>query len=275
MTNHLAASVDRTFPKRRALAPLDGSVLRAAVVGAALGAAVVLGMELRELTDRQGGLQASLRMALDYAAQRVQLVVGAENRHPLWQSPAEDVAPPRTPVSSSASSVTFTIGRNGVLSLQGVIQPGSASRLRDVLNAPAAPITTVTLDSPGGALNDAMAMARLIRQHGLATSVRADATCASSCPLILAGGTKRHVSRDATIAVHQFHSPGSLADPRQALSDAQLVTARISRHLDEMGVDPALWLHALDTPPRSLYVLSPEQMRAYRLVTDTRSLALN
>lgn len=275
MTNHLAASVDRTFPKRRALAPLDGSVLRAAVVGAALGAAVVLGMELRELTDRQGGLQASLRLALDYAAQRVQLVVGAENRHPLWQSPAEDVAPPRTPVSSSASSLTFTIGRNGVLSLQGVIQPGSASRLRDVLNAPAAPITTITLDSPGGALNDAMAMARLIRQHGLSTSVRADATCASSCPLILAGGTKRHVSRDATIAVHQFHSPGSLADPRQALSDAQLVTARISRHLDEMGVDPALWLHALDTPPRSLYVLSPEQMRAYRLVTDTRSLALN
>lgn len=275
MTNHLAASVDRTFPKRRALAPLDGSVLRAAVVGAALGAAVVLGMELRELTDRQGGLQASLRMALDYAAQRVQLVVGAENRHPLWQSPAEDVAPPRTPVSSSASSLTFTIGRNGVLSLQGVIQPGSASRLRDVLNAPAAPITTITLDSPGGALNDAMAMARLIRQHGLSTSVRANATCASSCPLILAGGTKRHVSRDATIAVHQFHSPGSLADPRQALSDAQLVTARISRHLDEMGVDPALWLHALDTPPRSLYVLSPEQMRAYRLVTDTRSLALN
>ncbi|MCC5780117.1 hypothetical protein H7H48_13725 [Nitratireductor sp. B36] len=275
MTNHLAASVDRTFPKRRALAPLDGSVLRAAVVGAALGAAVVLGMELRELTDRQGGLQASLRMALDYAAQRVQLVVGAENRHPLWQSPAEDVAPPRTPVSSSASSLTFTIGRNGVLSLQGVIQPGSASRLRDVLNAPAAPITTITLDSPGGALNDAMAMARLIRQHGLSTSVRANATCASSCPLILAGGTQRHVSRDATIAVHQFHSPGSLADPRQALSDAQLVTARISRHLDEMGVDPALWLHALDTPPRSLYVLSPEQMRAYRLVTDTRSLALN
>lgn len=275
MTSHLAASVDRTFPKRRALAPLDGSVLRAAVVGAALGAAVVLGMELRELTDRQGGLQASLRMALDYAAQRVQLVVGAENRHPLWQSPAEDVAPPRTPVSSSASSLTFTIARNGVLSLQGVIQPGSASRLRDVLNAPAAPITTITLDSPGGALNDAMAMARLIRQHGLSTSVRANATCASSCPLILAGGTKRHVSRDATIAVHQFHSPGSLADPRQALSDAQLVTARISRHLDEMGVDPALWLHALDTPPRSLYVLSPEQMRAYRLVTDTRSLALN
>ncbi|WP_292898055.1 hypothetical protein [Nitratireductor sp.] len=269
------ATADWAFAIKRAITPVNGSVLRAAVVGAAIGAAVVLGMELRELTDRQGGLKASLRLALDHAAQRVQTVAGSENRHPLWQRPAEDTAPPRRPVSSSASGLIFTTGRNGVLSLKGVIQPGSASRLRDVLTASALPITTVTLDSPGGALNDAMAMARLIRQRGLATRVEAGATCASSCPLVLAGGAERHVGRNATVALHQFHSPGSLFDPRQALSDAQLVTARISRHLDEMGVDPALWLHALDTPPRALYVLSPEQMIAYRLVTDTRSLALN
>ncbi|WP_367717215.1 hypothetical protein AB2N04_04000 [Nitratireductor sp. GISD-1A_MAKvit] len=272
MANHLAASVDRTFVRRRAFAPLDGSVLRAAVVGAALGTAVVLGMELRELTDRHGGLQASLDAAMDHTVQRLHGSDGARNGHPLWRRSVEETAPQRRPAQTSAASLTFTAGSNGVLSLKGVIQPGSASRLRDVLTATADPVTTVTLDSPGGALNDAMAMAQLIRQYGLSTRVEAGATCASSCPLVLAGGRQRHVSRDATIAVHQFHSPGSLSDPRQALSDAQLVTARISRHLDEMGVDPALWLHALDTPPRALYVLSPEQMVAYRLITDTRSL---
>ena len=51
------------------------------------------------------------------------------------------------------------------------------------------------------------------------------------------------------------------------MSDAQATTARISRHLAEMGVDPALWLHALDTPPQALYYFSPEELAKYRLVT--------
>ncbi len=34
-----------------------------------------------------------------------------------------------------------------------------------------------------------------------------------------------------------------------------------------MGIDPALWLHALDTPPQALYYFSPEELAKYRLVT--------
>jgi hypothetical protein len=40
-----------------------------------------------------------------------------------------------------------------------------------------------------------------------------------------------------------------------------------------MGVDPALWLHALDTPPQALYYLSPEELADYRLVTKPASVA--
>ena len=35
-----------------------------------------------------------------------------------------------------------------------------------------------------------------------------------------------------------------------------------------MGVDPALWLHALETPPDRLYYLSPEELTTYKLVTE-------
>ena len=42
---------------------------------------------------------------------------------------------------------------------------------------------------------------------------------------------------------------------------------RIDR-LAEMGVDPALWLHALDTPPRALYYLNAEELGRFHLVTD-------
>ena len=58
------------------------------------------------------------------------------------------------------------------------------------------------------------------------------------------------------------------------MADAQMTTARISRLLIELDVDPALWLHALDTPPRALYYLSAEELRKYRLVTAGDDLAL-
>jgi hypothetical protein len=34
-----------------------------------------------------------------------------------------------------------------------------------------------------------------------------------------------------------------------------------------MGVDPQMWIYALDTPPRSLYYFSREQLADYALVT--------
>ena len=45
------------------------------------------------------------------------------------------------------------------------------------------------------------------------------------------------------------------------------LTAEITRHLETMGVDPALWLHALETPPSQLYYLTPEELQTYRLAT--------
>lgn len=52
-----------------------------------------------------------------------------------------------------------------------------------------------------------------------------------------------------------------------AMSDAQKTTATVTRHLVSMGIDAALWIHALETPPERLYYLSPEELTDYRLVT--------
>ena len=53
-----------------------------------------------------------------------------------------------------------------------------------------------------------------------------------------------------------------------AISAAQQATADISRYLAQSGVDPALWLHALDTPPDRLYYFSVEELTALKLVTN-------
>jgi hypothetical protein len=90
----------------------------------------------------------------------------------------------------------------------------------------------------------------------------------------MAGGKERTAGPKAAIGVHQFYAATPAeTGPAQVMADAQATTARISRHLQTMGVDPAIWLHALDTPPRALYYLSGDEMSEYRLVTDKRHAA--
>jgi hypothetical protein len=36
-----------------------------------------------------------------------------------------------------------------------------------------------------------------------------------------------------------------------------------------MGVDPALWIHATETPPARMYFLSNAELQTLRLVTGT------
>ncbi len=237
----------------------DATLIEAALVGALIGATVVLGMSLRDLVDRRGGLWPS------------------EPTRPIAEIPVEKPAAERLPSAAShplrwlpvtrdAMKLSFEPG--GKLVVSGTIEQGAAGRFREELEIRGRAIGTIVLDSPGGSLGDAMAMARLIRDHGLATRVAAGGICASSCPLVLAGGVKRTVEDGASISVHQFYAAHVQETPAQAMADAQLVTARISRHLSAMGVDPALWLHALDTPPQRLYRLTGEELRAYRLTTS-------
>jgi hypothetical protein len=40
-----------------------------------------------------------------------------------------------------------------------------------------------------------------------------------------------------------------------------------------MGVKSGVWLHALETPPDRLYYLTPEEMKAFALVTDGTGVA--
>lgn len=168
-------------------------------------------------------------------------------------------------------AMQFTLGTSGILLAEGSIEPGTAARLAAELQARGEYVKTVSINSPGGALDEAMEMGRLVHARKLATEVADGALCASSCPLFFAGGDERLAGAQAGIGVHQFYAVAApeqkQVGPAQAMADAQVTTARITRHLDDMGVDPEVWLHALDTPPRSLYYFSTEELSRYRLTT--------
>lgn len=242
----------------------DGEVLRWAFRGLLAGTIGVLGMDFYEMYTR-------VPEPSEVAAPEILTPL-----LPPVSEPGEPSGDPRTQFTGDREALrkamTFTLGAGGVLEATGAIDPGAKDRLNAELELRGEYVKVVALNSPGGSLEDAMAMGRLLRENKVTTEVADGALCASSCPLILAGGQKRLVGEKAAVGVHQFYAVAGPAGskpqgPAGAMSDAQATTARISRYLSELDVDPALWLHAMDTPPQSLYYFSPEELTKYKLST--------
>ena len=127
----------------------------------------------------------------------------------------------------------------------------------------------MVLNSPGGSVTDALAMGRLIRERKFATEVEAGKYCASSCPLVFAGGVERRAGDRATIGVHQVAALRSAANrpPRDEMSVAQNISARCQRYLADMGVSLQVWVHAMETPHDRLFVFKPDELKSLNMVT--------
>jgi hypothetical protein len=169
--------------------------------------------------------------------------------------------------------MTFALNKNGRLIATGMIAPGSAETFASEVTARGEYIKTVVLNSPGGSVADAMAIGRLIREKKFATEVDAAKYCASSCPLVFAGGIERRAGEKAVIGVHQVAALPSVANrtPADEMSVAQRISARCQHYLDEMGVSLQVWVHAMETPHDRLFVFKPGELRSLNLVTTAAS----
>ncbi|MYZ49919.1 ATP-dependent Clp protease proteolytic subunit [Propylenella binzhouense] len=168
-----------------------------------------------------------------------------------------------------AEPMTFRFGSGGTLYAEGTITPGTAAMFEAVLGgARARGLAEIVLHSPGGSVTDAVAMARAIRAGGLATHVLEDGYCASSCPLVFAGGTTRIAHPKAWIGVHQVYAVESaIGSLSEGMDQAQRVSAEAQFLLDELGVDPRVWVHAMATPKSKLYLFTPDELTKYHLAT--------
>ncbi|MBU2583068.1 MAG: ATP-dependent Clp protease proteolytic subunit [Alphaproteobacteria bacterium] len=164
--------------------------------------------------------------------------------------------------------MTFVRGAKGAVSAVGRIEPGTASDFVEFIEGQGGEVKMLYLHSPGGSVQDALAMSKLLREKKIDTRIPDDAYCASSCPILFSGGNERTVGSNAWVGVHQIYatqkSPGDLAD---GMSQAQAITAEVQQHLADMGVDTRAWLHAMKTPSDQLYVFTPKELKDYKLAT--------
>ena len=189
---------------------------------------------------------------------------------PLLPGGDKRLIPLRQPDGTLAQPMTFELIGGGRLLATGTITQGVAQAFADEVKRRGDYIKTVVLNSPGGSVADALAMGRLIRAHKFATEVEAGTYCASSCPLVFAGGVERRAGDRAVIGVHQIaaiKSPAVNGPPRDEMSIAQNISARCERYLADMGVDMKVWIHAMETPHDRLFVFKPDEMKSLELVT--------
>jgi hypothetical protein len=188
---------------------------------------------------------------------------------PLLPGGDKRLMPLPQPDGALAQAMTFELVGGGRLMATGTITPGSSQAFAAEIGRRGDYVKTVVLNSPGGSVVDALAMGRLIRERKFATEVEAGRYCASSCPLVFAGGIERRAGDRATIGVHQVAAIKAAAKgpPRDEMSIVQTISARCERHLGEMGVDVRVWVHAMETPHDKLFVFKPDELKSLALVT--------
>jgi len=244
---------------------LDESILRWVFRSIVVVTIVVLAGDLLELNDRLGSSGAA-SPPLDMQQDQPPAPDAPSVLEPLMKR----LMPLPQGDRALEQPMQFELRSGGRLYATGTITPGSAGAFADEVERHGEYTKTVVLNSPGGSVADALAMGRLIRARKFATEVEAGKYCASSCPLVFAGGLERRAGERATIGVHQIAAlqPVAALRPGGDMSLAQNISARCQRHLAEMGVDLKVWVHAMETPHDRLFIFRPEELKALNLITS-------
>ncbi len=172
------------------------------------------------------------------------------------------------PDGALAMPMTFELVGGGRLMATGTIVPGISEAFAAEVGRRGDTIKTVVLNSPGGSVTDALAMGRLIRARAFSTEVEAGKYCASSCPLVFAGGIERRAGELAAIGVHQVAAIGPAGEPGDEMSIAQNISAQCQRYLGDMGVSLQVWVQAMETPHDRLLLFRPDELKSLNIVTE-------
>lgn len=160
------------------------------------------------------------------------------------------------------------------LLLSGVIDAGDSRKLLQVLHEAKTPFRWLQLNSPGGSLDEALRMAKILEQLNIRTSV--DGICASACFFVWLAGAYRSANgvdtqRDLPSLPAVFRSEGMLFGkiglhrPYQAQIQApsprqpQLMRA-VSEYLDSKLVPRRLIDIMMSRPSNDIYWMTSEDI---------------
>jgi hypothetical protein len=263
---HLSAAIRHRVNAFLAGNP-DEAVLRWILRSVVMVTAVVLAADLAGMNGWIGAPEAAAELRRDAPSPDLPSLLPSI---PFPASPDADkhVTPRPQADGAMAKPMTFELVGGGRLMATGTITPGISEAFATEVSKRGDYIKAVVLNSPGGSVSDALAMGRLIRERNFATEIEAGKYCASSCPLVFAGGVERRVGEKAIVGVHQVATIGSANNlPRDEMNVAQNISAKCQRYLADMGVSLQVWVHAMETPHEKLFVFKPDELKSLNLAT--------
>jgi hypothetical protein len=146
----------------------------------------------------------------------------------------------------------------------------------------------VLLHSPGGNVVGAMKFGRVLRDLGVAVVVARAGNnakfvgsrirllpghCMSACVFVLMGGAKRVVPNPSEVGIHRMFRIEAGRDPaggtnyKRVYASNSIVEA-LRQYSDLMGVSPSLVDSAERVSPDTVHIISPLEMRQWRLGTS-------
>ncbi|WP_149762645.1 hypothetical protein [Neomesorhizobium albiziae] len=211
------------------------------------------------------------------------------------KEPVPAVVSSKTPARVVAPPMRFAVVRSSETGCEpmcpGAISAEAPVLLAQILQGLGGRRLPIVLRSPGGDADAAMALGRVIRQHGLAVALgkttfsgcgpgEADCHagegkegqflgragqyqnyCASECALVMAGGTRRFATEESLVIL-RYKGP----EPDPALKQ------RLAEYLIEMGVEKMLLTVALGPVGSDFDPPTLAQMYRMKLATDTRDV---
>src|SRR5215208_6724403 len=169
--------------------------------------------------------------------------------------------------SLAAEAATISASKRGYISIVGEIVPGDELAFADELKTltPACP-AEVRLDSRGGSVVTALAIAEIVHKAGLTAHVPYRGQCYSACVIIFAAAQERMANAESMIGVHS-------AGLRAQENDATFaVTTMLARVMAEYGAPPSVIGKMVMTPTMGITTLTIADLEAWK-VTISRSFA--
>lgn len=153
---------------------------------------------------------------------------------------------------SAARAAEFSLDGQ-TLTMTGPIEHGDVLKLQAAIRGGPSP-AVLRLDSQGGYISDAVAIADYVRQLHTITEVRD--TCWSACILVFAAGMQRWAGPDARFGVHQAGSEG--VESVRATGALEIAYGRFQ-------IPRQITAKMLATPFTSMSFLTPADLAAWQV----------
>lgn len=122
-------------------------------------------------------------------------------------------------------------------------------------------VKSVSLNSRGGDVSGAAALAYYIRTQGWSTTVPAGGVCASACVMLWASGRDKHYADPSWIGVHQARN-GDSNDVNKLATDLMVGILNFN------GMPEDLKKKLYETPPTDVHWLDEKELKAWSASKD-------